>query len=77
MFLPSEYYTSSKDYELNKAPDAAAKAEHNRLLVEAGLLRRSWISCQVCRSLWRLGHSMVTTGLRLEQRYGPPVLEPS
>ena len=28
------------------------------------------VSCQVCRSLWRLGHLLVT-GLRLERRYAP------
>ncbi len=69
--LPPNDYLSMKDYEWNRLPAVLAKAEQHRLLVEAGLIRRPWLSCQVCRSLWRLGRLLVTTGQRLEQRYAP------
>jgi hypothetical protein len=79
--LPPNEYLSLKDYELNKLPRVLAKAEEHRLLSEAGLIRRpplcaplAWLSCKVCRSLWRLGHLLATAGQRLEQRYAPPTL---
>jgi len=79
--LPLNDYVLLKDYELNKLPVVLAKAEQHRLLSEAGLIRRSplcapfvWLSCLVCRSLWRLGRLLATTGLRLEQRYAPLTL---
>lgn len=65
------------DYKLNREPVVAAKTEQHRLMVEAGLVHRSRLSCQVCRSMWRLGHLMVRTGLRLEQRYAPPETMPA
>ena len=71
-------YLSMKDYELNRLPDVLARAEQNRLLREAGLMRRPalcaplvWFSCQVCRSLWRLGRLLESAGQQLEQRYAP------
>ena len=70
-------YTFLKDYELNKLPAVLAEAEQHRLLAEAGLIRRPWLSCQVCRSLWRLGHLLETTGQRLERRYAPAELRPA
>jgi hypothetical protein len=73
--LPLNDYTLLKDYELNKLPVVLAKAEEHRLLSEAGLIRRPWLSCQVCRSLWRLGHVLATAGQRLEQRYAPVTLQ--
>ena len=79
--LPPNEYWSLKDYALNELPRVLAKAEEHRLLSEAGLTRRPplrepsvWLSCQVCRSLWRLGHLLATAGQRLEQRYAPPTL---
>jgi hypothetical protein len=72
--LPLNDYSLLKDYEWNKLPVVLTKAEEHRLLVEAGLIRRSWLSCQVCQSLWRLGHLLATAGQRLEQRYAPPTL---
>jgi hypothetical protein len=69
--LPVNDYVLLKDYELNKLSAVLTKAEEHRLLSEAGLIRRPWLSCQVCQSLWRLGHLLVTTGQRLEQRYAP------
>ena len=69
--LPPNDYLAMKDYELNRLPDVLAKAEQNRLLREAGLIRRPWLTCQVCRSLWRLGRLLVTAGQRLERRYAP------
>jgi hypothetical protein len=67
--LPPNDYLSMQEYELNRLPDVLARAEQNRLLREAGLMRRPWLSCQVCRSLWRLGRLLELTGQRLERRY--------
>ena len=75
--LPPNDYLAMKDYELNRLPDVLAKAEQNRLLREAGLMRRPWLSCQICRSLWRLGRLLVTAGQRLERRYAPVILRPT
>jgi hypothetical protein len=69
--LPLNDYLYLKDYKLNRLPEVEANAEEYRLLDEGGLVRRSWLSCQICRSLWRLGHALVNTGLRLERRYRP------
>ena len=76
--LPPNDYLSMKDYELNRLPNIVAKAETHRLLVEAGLIRQPplraplvWFTCQVCRSLWRLGRVLATAGQRLERRYAP------
>jgi hypothetical protein len=74
--LPPNDYLSMKDYELNRLPDVLARAEQHRLLDEAGLIRRPWFTCQVCRSLWRLGRLLVATGQRLERRYAPMVPNP-
>jgi hypothetical protein len=75
--LPPNDYLSMQEYELNRLPDVIAKTEQHRLLVEAGLIRRPWLTCQVCRSLWRLGRMLVTAGQRLEQRYAPMVPSPA
>ena len=75
--LPPNDYLSMKDYELNRLPGVLAKAETHRLLAEAGLIRRPWLTCQVCRSLWRLGRLLVTAGQRLEQRYAPMAPSPA
>ncbi len=82
--LPPNDYLSMQEYKLNRLPDVLARAEQHRLLVEAGLIRRSplsapsvWLSCQVCRSLWRLGRLMATAGQRLERRYAPMILHPT
>ncbi len=69
--LPLNDYYYLKDYQLNREPMVAANAETHRLLKEAGLVKRPWLSCQICRSLWRLGRALVSTGQRLERRYGP------
>ncbi len=75
--LPLNDYLLLKDYKLNKLSAINARAEQHRILAEAGLVRRPWLSCQICRSLWRLGHAMVSAGLRLEQRYAPAALKPT
>ena len=82
--LPPNDYLSMQEYKLNRLPDVLARAEQHRLLVEAGLIRRPllsapsvWLSCQVCRSLWRLGHLLATTGQRLERRYTPIMPNPA
>lgn len=69
--FPLNDYCYYKDYELNRLPKVKEEAEKRRLLEEAGIIRRPWLSCQVCRSLWQLGHTMVKAGRRLERRYGP------
>jgi len=82
--LPPNDYLAMKDYELNRLPNVLAKTEQHRLLVEAGLIRRPplyapsvWLTCQVCRSLWRLGRLLVTAGQRLERRYAPMAPSPA
>jgi hypothetical protein len=75
--LPPNDYLSMKEYELNRLPDVLARAEQNRLLREAGLMRRPWLSCQVCRSLWRLGRLLELTGQRLERRYAAMLPSPA
>jgi hypothetical protein len=75
--LPPNDYLSMKDYELNRLPDVLAKAETHRLLAEADLIRRPWLTCQVCRSLWRLGRLLATAGQRLEHRYAPMMPNPA
>ena len=75
--LPPNDYLAMQEYELNRLPDVLARAEQNRLLREAGLMRRPWLTCQVCRSLWRLGRLLETTGQRLERRYAPMVPSPA
>jgi hypothetical protein len=75
--LPPNDYLAMKDYELNRLPDVMAKTEQHRMLVEAGLIRRPWLTCQVCRSLWRLGRLLVTAGQRLERRYAPMAPSPA
>jgi hypothetical protein len=82
--LPPNDYLVMKDYELNRLPDLLARAEQNRLLREAGLMRRHalcapsvWLSCQVCRSLWRLGRLLELAGQRLERRYAPVMPNPA
>ena len=62
MLPPLEFWQDHLD-------DVRAQAEQHRRLREAGLLGNRWLACQVCRSLWRLGHLLVMTGLRLERRY--------
>ena len=46
-----------------------AEAGQRQLLHRAGMARRPWLTCQICRTLWQLGRLMVTAGKRLEQRY--------
>jgi hypothetical protein len=75
--LPPNDYLSMKEYELNRLPDVLARAEQNRLLREAGLMRRPWLSCQVCRSLWRLGRLLELTGQRLERHYAAMLPSPA
>jgi hypothetical protein len=82
--LPPNDYLAMKEYELNRLPDVLAKTEQHRLLVEAGLMRRPalcaplvWCSCQVCRSLWRLGRLLERTGQRLERRYAAMMPNPA
>lgn len=65
------------EFWLDHLADIRAQAEQHRQLRAAGLVRRHWLTCQVCRSLWRLGRLLVAAGLRLERRYAPSVLSPA
>lgn len=69
-------YTPLKNYELNELPRVLEAGRHHVLLREAGLSGQHWFSCQMCRSLWRLGHTLVTTGQWLERRYAHAALNP-
>lgn len=75
--FPMDEYSWRKDYELNRLPEVMALVKQHRLLREAGLVQRSWLSCHVCRTLWRLGRMLVSAGQRLEQRYASPALKPT
>ena len=72
MIPPNDYLTQRDlDYQL----EAITKdVMERRLLRSSGIVSRNWLSCQVCRSLWRLGRLLITTGLRLERRYAPMAL---
>ena len=76
MLSPNDY-SAMMDYKLNRLPAIVAGAEQQRMLEEAGLIRRPWLSCQICRSLWRLGRLLVAAGGRLEERYRPIALSPA
>ena len=69
--LPQNDYLMQREYLDYQLGALADDARQRHLLASAGIVRRNWLSCQVCRSLWRLGRLMITTGLRLEQRYAP------
>lgn len=75
--LPPSDYELRKNYELNTLPAVLERGRRRVLLREAGLEQRRWISCQVCKSLWRLGHSLVVAGTYLEKRYQRTALRPS
>lgn len=57
-----------RDYALNREPEVKARSKQHRMLADAGLVRRSSFSCQLCRRLWSLGHQLVTNSLRLLTR---------
>jgi hypothetical protein len=65
------------EYLAGRTETIWAEAEKYRQLKEAGLIRKSWLSCQVCRSLWRLGRLLTTAGRRLERHYAPTALNPA
>jgi hypothetical protein len=57
--------------------DRLQKAERRRMLRQAGLGQRGWMSLKVCWLLYRLGSLLVALGQRLLERYeGPPVAPP-
>jgi len=47
--------------------DCLREAERRRLLRQAGMDERSWLSHRLCWSLSRLGHLLVVLGQRLER----------
>ncbi len=75
--FPLNDYVALKDYQLNREPVVAKRAEEHRILTEAGLIRRPWLTCQACRALWRFGRMLVVAGRRLEQRYERLALQPA
>lgn len=60
-------------YHLHQEPAETAKAELSRQLVEFTIPveQQPWLTCEICDLLWRLGHLLENTGLRLERRYAP------
>ncbi len=74
--LPPSDYVAFKDYQLNRLPAQLAAAGQHRLLSEAGLVGRSWLSCQVRRSLLGLARVLVATGRWLEKHSTPVALAP-
>ena len=67
--LPQNDYLIQRDYLDYHTEALLEDTRQRRLLHNAGIVPRNWLSCQVCRSLWRLGHLLVTAGHRLERRY--------
>ncbi len=74
--LPPSDYTAFKDYQLNRLPPLLAEGRQQRLLREAGVVVRPWLSCQVCRSLLALARMLVATGQWLQRHSGPAALAP-
>ena len=57
--------------------DNLQKAERRRMLRQAGLDQRGWMSLKACQLLYRLGCLLVALGQRLLERYErPPVAPP-
>ena len=69
--LPQNDYLIQRDVIDYHGDALMEDARQRRLLHKMGPVRSTWLTCQVCRSLWQLGHLLVTTGLRLERRYAP------
>lgn len=75
--LPLDEYSSMKNYKLNELPAVLERGRRRVLLREAGLIQRRSFSCQICRSLWRLGHTLVSAGQWLERRYEHAAVSPA
>lgn len=75
--LPLDEYSSMKNYKLNELPAVLERGRRRVLLREAGLIHRRSFSCQICRSLWRLGHTLVSAGQWLERRYEHAAVSPA
>jgi len=75
--FPLNDYVALKDYQLNREPVVAKRAEEHRILAEAGLIRRPWLTCQACRALWRFGRMLIAAGRHLEQRYEHLAFQPA
>jgi hypothetical protein len=72
--LPQNDYLIEREFLDYRRHDLMAEAGKLQLLRRAGMARRPWLTCQICRTLWQLGHLMVAAGRRLEQRYAVPGL---
>ena len=57
-----------REHALNREPDVQARSQQYRMLADAGLVRRSRFSCQLCRRLRSLGQQLVTNSQRLLTR---------
>ena len=77
MIPQNELMLPPLEFWLDHLDDIRAQAEQHRQLKAAGLVQSHWLTCQVCRSLWRLGQLLVSAGLRLERRYAPSGLSPA
>lgn len=62
-------YALAKRIADMRVEEALRWAETHRLLREAGIDQRGWLSRQACWLLGQLGHLLVALGRRLE-RYG-------
>ena len=65
MFYP--HYDLVKRVAEMRVEDALHRAEVRRLLCEAGIDDRGWITRQGCWLLCQVGHGLVALGHRLEQ----------
>ena len=67
--LPRNEIMQPPEYLACRLERLAAESEQRRLLRQAGVIPRSWLSCQVCAALWGMGRAMARTWNRLERRY--------
>jgi hypothetical protein len=72
--LPQNDFLVQHEFLDYKLQGLKVEVDQRRLLHRAGMVRRPWVTCQICRTLWQLGRLMVTAGQRLERRYAVPSL---
>lgn len=63
--FPLSEETLRREHALNREPEVRARSQQHRMLEDAGLVRRSRFSCQLCRRLRSLGQQLVTNSQRL------------
>ena len=60
-------YYLLEELRVQQLNDCHDKARMNRICREAGIDRRGWLNCQICRALTLLGRGLVASGRRLQQ----------